>query len=368
MDKRYSLLVVDDVQENIQVLSNILDAHGYNLVFAKNGNQAVRVAKKKLPDLILMDVTMPELDGFSACKLLKEDVSTKEIPLIFLTARNQSQDIVEGFSLGGVDYITKPFNSEELISRVKNHIELNEARELIKTQNEELKKLNATKDKFFRIIGHDLKSPISQIIQLSDLLVNQFNDYSEEEIKSFVGYMKESSITTFKLLENLLDWARSQTNSITFNPAFTKIKCIGDECVSLLKENAIAKKITIHNNFNEEIEVKIDQNMISTVIRNLISNAVKFTNEGGTIELEANKKHDVIEISVKDNGVGMRRDDCEKLFKIESGNTSLGTNKEKGTGIGLILCREFVERHNGKIWAESEPDMGSKFTFSIPVE
>lgn len=235
--------------------------------------------------------------------------------------------------------------------------------------NRELLELNITKDKFFRIIGHDLKGPIGQMIQLSQLIEENYENLNDEkQLLTFIKAMKESSIRGFKLLENLLDWARSQTGSISFSPEPFSISKLIKENIELLEKQAETKNIQINLSNLYEGTVTADRNMINTVVRNLLSNAIKFTYTNGIIEIDSNVEKENIVISVKDNGQGMLCEDCNKIFKIDSGHTTVGTNNEKGTGIGLILCKEFIDKHNGSIWVESKQGEGSTFKFSIPLK
>lgn len=360
MEKKKNIYIVDDIQENLKVLGNILQNNNYNISFAQNGEQAIKGISKKLPDLILLDVSMPVMDGFETCKRLKENLSTKNIPVIFLTAKTETEDIVNGFKLGGVDYITKPFNSEELLIRVKTHLDLKEARE-------KLIELNATKDKFFRIIAHDLKSPFNSIIGLTDLIMKRTEDFSPDKIKEFMGLLHSTSTTTYKLLENLLTWARSQSGAIPYSPEKMSLKYVVLDNITLLNNSAKNKGISLIEQIDDTEMVFADRNMITTVVRNLLSNAIKFTPENGIIKVNSIHSDNEMIISVEDNGVGMSLKNQNKLFRIDMHHTTQGTNDEKGTGLGLILCKEFIDKHNGRIWVESEVGKGSTFKFSIPT-
>ncbi len=262
-----------------------------------------------------------------------------------------------------------------LIFKEKNQQKLQEQyrkiaskNEKILSTNEQLKSLNATKDNFFRIIGHDLKGPIGQMIQLSEIFEENYVDMSDETLLMLIKSMKESSIRGIKLLENLLDWARSQTGDILFNPEPVIISelIIGNK--ELLEEQAKIKNVRINTFDLYEGKVTIDRNMINTVIRNLLSNAIKFTRTNGNIEIRNSIDKNNLIVSVKDNGLGMSDNDSSKLFKVGMERTSVGTNNEIGTGIGLILCKEFIDKHNGSIWVNSKLGEGSTFYFSIPIK
>ncbi len=355
-----NIYIVDDIQENIQVLGKTLIKYGFNIQVATNGKQALAGIQNKKPDLILLDISMPEMDGYEVCEQLKMQEGTKHIPVIFLTAWSETEDVVRGFKVGGVDYITKPFRAEELISRINTHIELKEARD-------RLKEINSTKDRFFRIIGHDLKTPLSQVIQLLEMLKDDIDSLSKEELKTCLSYLRDSSVEGMNLLENLLEWASAQTGSISFTPESFSIADLIKDNIGLLDQQAKMKNIKIKASDLFVDIITADRNMINTVIRNLLSNAIKFTHSDGIIQFKTILENDKVVVSVEDNGVGMSEDACDNLFNISTCHSTNGTNDEKGTGIGLVLCKEFIERHNGLIWVESEIDKGSVFKFSIPV-
>jgi len=240
------------------------------------------------------------------------------------------------------------------------------ADDALKESEAKLQELNATKDKFFSIIAHDLLSPFNIILGFSGVLKNEFPDLDPDSIAKYLEILHSSAQNTHRLLENLLDWARMQQGGMPFKPKPILINGLAKSEIENLKYNADEKNITIHHDTKEEIMINADEKMISTVLRNLISNAIKFTPKDGIINVDAKSKPEYLEVSVSDTGVGMEHESIQNLFKIETSFTTHGTEKEKGSGLGLLLCKEFVEIHGGKIWAESEPGKGSRFTFSIP--
>lgn len=231
--------------------------------------------------------------------------------------------------------------------------------------SQELQELNATKDKFFSIIAHDLKSPFNSITGLSELIKKEARFMDVETIEQFAGVIHSTSANTFKLLENLLEWASIQQSNIAFRPESVILRKIAGEVIDLSFEKASSKKIEVINDIPEGMIIIADKNMLKTVLRNLISNALKFTPANGQVRISAISKDKQIEIQVIDNGVGIKSEDIEKIFKIGSNYSQRGTENEKGTGIGLMLCKEFVEKHGGKIWVESEEGKGSTFAFTI---
>jgi len=244
-------------------------------------------------------------------------------------------------------------------------------RELEKTveiRTKELKEINQTKDKLFSIISHDLRGSIGNFMSMLKLLVDEPDMVDENDLRDILKTMKDSSESTYYLLDNLLNWARSQRGVIEYNPVTMEIKYIADDVIHLLGQIAKSKGINLRSEIPFGISARFDKNTINTVIRNLTSNALKFTKPNGSVWITAEKTDNKIIVSVNDDGVGISQENIDKIFKAFQGVTTLGTNGEKGTGLGLMLCKEFVERNHGKIWVESQIGKGSSFKFSLPVE
>jgi PAS domain S-box-containing protein len=237
----------------------------------------------------------------------------------------------------------------------------------LRNYSDKLEELNATKDKFFSIIAHDLKGPFNGILGFSELLKNGVRNLDSDTIQLYAGMIYSSSKSTYSLLEELLDWARIQQSNMPYRIDSIILNKIVSETTELMVEKSTAKLIAVINRTPEDLVVLADEYMLKIVLRNLISNALKFTPTYGTVEIKAVSRANEHEISVKDSGVGISKTDIEKIFKIGINHTSLGTEKEIGTGLGLVLCKEFVEKHGGHIWVESEEGKGSEFRFTIPV-
>lgn len=354
------ILVVDDSTKNLQLVSNVLYENGYNVTITTSGIQALESIKSQIPDLILLDVHMPEMDGFEVCRQLKLDDSTKEIPIIFLTAEVDPEKIVYGFNLGAIDYVIKPFNMTELLVRISTHLEIVESRK-------KLLDLNITKDKLLSIIAHDLKNPFAVILLNAEILEMLIEQNNLEKIKSVANSIIESVQKGNALLENLLEWSRSQIGLIDYNPTHIDLNGIVKNCFELLILSAEKKSIHLINSVPPQTIIFGDLNILSTIVRNLLSNAIKFTSREGKVEISIEKKENEWIISVSDTGIGMSTNTINKLFSLGEKNSRPGTAGEKGTGLGLILCKEFVEKHGGRIWVESEEDKGSCFKFTLPI-
>lgn len=254
----------------------------------------------------------------------------------------------------------------------KLNVEIKErkrAEQSLKENEKQLRELNSTKDKFFSIISHDLKSPFNTLLGFTNLLVENYDSFNDEERKSIIESLNTSSKNTYQLLENLLTWSCSKTGSIEFSPEEIKIKTLIHEIISLSQPAAENKSIALFDKTEADRFVYADKNMLLTVLRNLITNAIKFTEKDGCVIVSANEsnKQGFVEISVSDTGIGISNTIIVDLFSIDKNRSTLGTEKEKGTGLGLILCKEFVEKQGGEIWIESEVGKGSKINFTLPV-
>ena len=247
-----------------------------------------------------------------------------------------------------------------VIERKRNAVE-------IMRYTEELKQLNATKDKFFSIIAHDLKNPFITILGFSEILLSEFNELTDEEKHFYIREMKKSSETSHSLLQNLLQWSRSQTGYIEFHPQPMLLFPVVQESIDLLRSTASKKMILISSSINEEIQVFADRDMLNTVLRNIISNAIKFTPRNGKITITAELNGNWAIVSIQDTGKGMDKDAIDNLFRIDVSQSTKGTENEAGSGLGLILCKEFVTKNGGNIWVESVVGLGSRFFFSVPL-
>jgi signal transduction histidine kinase len=354
------ILVVDDQPNNLKVIASLLSQE-YTLSIANNGENALKMLEKGIPDLILLDIMMPDMDGFEVCRKIKENDKTKDIPIIFLTAKTDIHDIVKAFENGAVDYITKPFNQAEVKARVKTHIQLHHAKLKIEQNNKE-------KDKFFSIIAHDLRSPFSGIIGFSEILVEQIREKDYNGIEEFAELILQSANKSMELLTNLMTWALSQTGRLNYQPEPIYLNALVNETVSLISDTALNKSIKINQNIDSSIQLFVDKEMIMTILRNLIGNAIKFTHIGGSIHVVSEINSDKVTLSVIDSGIGMKPEMISDLFRLDKNTGRPGTNGEASTGLGLILCKEFAEKNGGTIWVESVEGKGSVFHLALPIK
>ena len=555
-EKKSTILIVDDQPVNIHALSDIIKKN-YTIQAATNGAKALKIASgDNPPDLILLDIIMPEIDGYEVCQQLKADERTCDIPIIFLSALTDVADKLKAFSLGGSDYITKPFQQEETLARVVTQLTLRKAqqqlqiqnaqlqqeiqerkqaeaslrhrhRELavlkqfgqlvsssleldhvlstvlqevqelvnvaatsiwllsddrlelecrqiigpdsersknarlpveqgvsgwvvkygesaiivdlwedprhhiiigkqdegsprsmisaplkaqdtvigvlnlddphvdhftpgdlhfiesiaaeaaiaienarlygeVKQKNVQLQELNASKDTFFSIISHDLRSPFNAILGYSEMLADDAEQHTPDEIKTYARYVFTSADRLFKLLENLLTWSSLQRGAMQYTPTIQNLGEIVEDNVLLFHSKVVQKQIGLTYNIPEELAAYGDVSMVNTILRNLISNALKFTQAGDRITVESSIAGKWIEIAVSDTGQGIMPEALPKLFRIDEKYSTVGTAGEQGTGLGLLLCQDLVQKHGGRIWVESEMGKGTVFTFTIP--
>lgn len=299
------------------------------------------------------------LAAITADKLL---INNKSYLLIIVDNLTLKQDIEDENSklLEELD-ISRTQIEEEAAKMNLFNIQLEES-------EHKLEELNASKDKMFSIIGHDLKNPFFVISSYAEIINEDYDSLSDEDKRSYIQIIGETSLYASKLLSNLLDWARTQTGRIEFKPQRINLSQFSIESIELHKAQAMKKNIELNSAIDTNINVNCDKNMLDTIFRNLVSNALKFTPENGSIKINANDEGEMIVVSVTDSGIGMTPEDISKLFRVGVSNSEIGKSKEKGTGLGLLLSKEFVEKHGGKIWVESEPEKGSCFYFSIPKQ
>ncbi|MBC35316.1 MAG: hypothetical protein CL663_04660 [Bacteroidetes bacterium] len=386
------ILSVDDEFIILDALKDQLDNEfsvSYQIETSEEGADAVEFCEELIEDgidipVVIVDYIMPGMKGDELLEKIHK--ISPETLTILLTGQANLEGVTRAINFANLyRYIAKPWDQDDLILTVKEAIksfysareieqknkeltELNASLEdKVKQRTQQLSELNATKDKFFSIIAHDLKNPFNALMGFSSLLIDSFDDYNDEEKLDLIQTMSDASENAYKLLQNLLEWSRSQTGSIKWNPDTIKLDQISKDTFALLENAALNKKISLQNLVPKNAKAYADGNMITTVIRNLLSNSLKYTLSGGEVKLYSSVNDNEIELTVEDNGVGIRKEDIHKLFRIDINFSTNGTNSETGTGLGLILCKEFVEKNGGKIWVESEQGIGSKFKFTLPI-
>ena len=363
----YKILIVDDVISNVLLLKILLTNEKFQVCTANNGRACIEMTKKEHPDLILLDVMMPDINGFDTAVILKKDPETKDIPIIFLTALNSPQDLVHGFQVGANDFLTKPFNKEELVMRVTQQISLVAAKRIIEKQNAELKATLCNRDKMYSVIAHDLRSPMASIRMVLNLIVQSTSaEKVGPELYMLLDQANRESEEVHDLLDNLLKWTKSQTGRLNVVLQDLDLNDIVPGVVEIFEMIANTKNIKLElKKTDEALKVHADNDMLKTVLRNFMSNAVKFSPENSTIQIAMAKEGDFARVSVKDQGVGIAADRLGSIF--HKGETTYGTGGEEGSGLGLQLCQDFARKNGGDCYVESVEGQGSTFSFTIPI-
>ncbi len=373
------ILVVDDEPRNLQLLGNLLRQHGYGIRFASNGESALDVCRRKPADLVLLDVMMPEMDGLEVCTRLQADPVTQGIPVIFLTARNQPDQIAAGFDAGGVDYITKPFAAPELLARVRTHLELRDTRarldetvQELRLANEELSEINAGQRRFFSMIAHDLRSPFNGLRMFPQLLATRFDTMDRDEIIKIAQDVEDQVDHVHRFLEELLEWCHYESGQMQVQKTRLDVWDCAEAVLAVARSAAFSKDVQLVNDVPHGATADADRRMFCTILQNLLSNAIKFTPRGRDVRVTYNYKPDDAqeagrsEVCVVDSGMGMPEEVRSSLFVLGKRTTTRGTEDERGTGFGLQLCKQFMDLHQGRIEVESEMGKGTCMRLILP--
>lgn len=381
------VLCLEDASKDAELLKEILTDEGFmiDMDVAEDEEIFTSCLITTSYDIILADYTLPGYNASEALKLAKS--LQPKTPFICISGTIGEDKAVELVKQGATDYVLKDrlgrlvFAVNRAINDAAKQEQWETAQEklrdkdIIEQQNEELKILNATKDKFFSIIAHDLRNPFNSIVGFSQMLMTQVHQMDKEKIERMARIIHEASKMALDLLMNLIEWSLSQSGKIEFYPEDVHLAEVVKEIEPLYASTASQKKIEVKTKIPQQLTVFADRVLLGTVIRNLISNAIKFTHTGGKVVISATEQDKNVVFSVADTGIGISPDRIEKLFRIDKSFSTEGTNNEKGTGLGLILCKEFIDKHGGKIWAESYKSEssserhsgGSTFSFSIPA-
>ena len=364
----YKILIVDDVISNVLLLKILLTNEKFQVCTANNGTTCIEQAKKEQPDLILLDVMMPDISGFDTAVILKKDEETKDIPIIFLTALNTPADLVHGFKVGASDFLTKPFNKEELVMRVTQQISLVAAKRIIEKQNAELRATLSNRDKMYSVIAHDLRSPMASIRMVLNLVVASTSpELVGPELYELLDKANKESEDVHDLLDNLLKWTKSQTGRLNVVIQDLDLNDIIPGVVDIFEMIAETKHIKLNLQMAEgPLVVTADNDMLKTIVRNFLSNAIKFSPENSSIDIIMSKDADFAKVSVRDHGVGIAANRLGSIF--HKGETTYGTSGEEGSGLGLQLCQDFAQKIGGDCTVESVEGEGSTFSVTIPLK
>ncbi len=437
MKKLIKVLIVEDSQTQAEGLKYLLGNHNYQVMHALTGEMALEVVESFMPDVIISDILMPGMDGYSFCDKIKSDDRMKQIPVILLTSLSDMRDVMKGLESGADSFIIKPYTEEYLISRIqyflqnaayrnskaesvgleiffanrkylihsspqrildllvssyenaviknqelvisnKNlHDEIRERRVIekelvnnkqdLETANLEKTELIGNQDQLMSIIAHDLRGNFNPLLGITELMMNPDNQMGPEEIAKLAMRLNDSFHRQYQLLENLLSWGNIKNRNIQFMPVPVRLQAAVNGTVGMMEENLRRKELTVEVEIDPHLSVLGDKTLIETLLRNLISNAVKFSFSGKAIRIRAHKKDVLVQVDVRDEGVGMAASKVSNLFKTTNFSTTHGTENERGSGLGLNLCHALVTKQGGTIWVESEPGKGATFSFTIPL-
>lgn len=379
------IIVLDSLKEQLQ---NEYD--DYLIEVAESGEEAMEIIDEIMEDNIELPVVIADfiMPGMKGDELLKQIFHLNpDTRNILLTGQASIEGVGNAVNHANLyRFIAKPWDKEDLIltikealrsfyqekTIIKQNIELKELNtnleRKVELRTQKLKELNATKDKFFSIIAHDLKNPFNTLLGFAELIITNIHKYDKKQIEEFVRIIYKTAKNAYSLLENLLDWARSQTGRLEMKPENIDISGIVDENVELLSNTIKKKNIVLTNNIKKDVKAFADPNMIHTVIRNLLTNAVKYTEFKGKIEINSKSLGKFVEITISDSGIGIKKENINKLFRIDMNFITKGTDDETGTGLGLIICKEFIQKSGGEIRVNSTFGKGSDFILKLPVK
>ncbi len=343
MQKKKTILAVDDVPLNLDLLTDILDPF-YNVSATVSGKDALEILKKNTPDLILLDIMMPEMDGYEVCSRIKDTDEWKNIPIIFLTAKNETEDIVRAYEAGAADYLSKPFNPPELLARVKAHLEIKESRDIIQQQNAEQKEL-------LHVLCHDLANPFASVLSVLDIVdKDNFNEYS--------GLLKQSARNGLDIIALIRQMRKLDEKPISLEsiPLHDALK----ESLDMLSSKFLNKNIAMKLIFEKEELVKAEKtSLVNSVLNNLLTNAIKFSHAHGAIDITCNEQDSKIVLTITDHGIGIPKEMLETLFDVNKSISRKGTDGEEGTGFGMPLVKKFMAAYGGEIDIKSKENEGT---------
>ena len=375
-ERRAGILIVDDNSENLTVLSSLLSKE-YDVSVAKSGERALEILQSgRLFDLILLDIIMPEMDGFKLCSLIKADERFKDIPIIFISALTEIESKVKGFQMGGVDYITKPFQKEEVLARVKTHLtireltsELIEKNKRLEETNKKLMELERLRENLTNMIIHDMRSPLTAIMSMFELLKMELEGKAEPQVMHYIGSGMSSAKSLIEMINSLLDISRLEEGKMPLEISRNRIGEIVDDAMKSLEPLIIGSKyeVRVEKNGLENVVVNCDREIIKRVILNLVTNSLKHSMSKSPIKVTVSLEDGFVVVSVIDDGIGIPKEYHQKIFE-KFGQVEMRERRQKySTGLGLTFCKLAIEAHNGRIGLESEAGKGSRFFFMLPV-
>lgn len=366
--KNSRILLVDDDRLNLRILAGILKLEGYQIGEASSGEAALEIYESFKPDLVLMDVLMPGINGFETCRELKRRHPEDAAPVIFITAKSESDDIVEGLAAGGVDYLPKPIRPKEALARIRSHLSLRILLEEQKCLVDQLSKANTAKNRFLGMAAHDLRNPLASIRGMTEFLLDGTVGELSTDQKDLAQSIHEASQGMLVLVNELLDVATIEAGELKVHLEKKSLHEVVKKSVSLSNIESAKKGTRVLLDSNcRAMDLEIDAAKIRQVADNLISNAVKYSPPGSTVTVCLRDEGAQVSLSVQDQGPGIPANEYDKLFKDFSRLSVMPTGGEKSTGLGLAICRKIVEAHHGQIEAKNQPEGGCVFRVTLPT-
>ncbi len=362
-----TILIVDDNSQNLKLLGNILKENHFKIEFATNGISALDWISKKHFDLILLDINMPGMDGFEVCTRIRSNSSMIHVPIIFLSAETERESILKGFGLGAQDYITKPFDSRELLVRIRTHLTLKESLVQLEIEKERALSADHLKSAFLATMSHELRTPLNSIIGFTGILIQGKPGPLNDEQKKQLGMVQNSARHLLTLINDVLDISKIEAGQLKINLQKFDLPEVINKVVETNKPFADKKNLIMTVSIEENVnDMTSDSLRVQQILLNLVNNAIKFT-EIGTISIKCFSVGNLVKIQITDTGMGIESEKIEQLFKpfmqIDTGLT----RKKEGTGLGLSICKKLAEMLNGTIEVESEYGSGSTFTLTLPI-
>jgi signal transduction histidine kinase len=366
-DREQLILIVDDIPRNLQVLGSILGDNGYSVNVASNGQGALDAISAQPPDLILLDVQMPDIDGMEVCKRLKADPATSSIPVMFLTARTEADDIVHGFEAGAVDYITKPFVATELLARVRTHLKIKQYSDLTGAQNKNLQALNSEKSELLSVVAHDLKSPLTNVQLLADMLDRKSDSITPERIREYADDLRQSSDRMLALINNILNIHAIETGNYPLAIDRVELGPLVERAVGEYRLQAQRKNIAVELAAVPALSIYADPMAFLQVLTNLLSNAIKYSTQNTTVRVSVEAASAMVRVTVQDEGPGISEADQKRLFQKFARLSARPTGGESSTGLGLSIVKRLAEAMGGDVRCQSAVGNGSTFWVEVPA-
>jgi two-component system, sensor histidine kinase and response regulator len=365
--QRPKVMIVDDNLGNLRLLEELLGEHDYDLLTFPRGDLAIKAASQDMPDLILLDINMPDMDGFEVCERLKADSNLRDIPVIFITAMSDMEDMVKAFATGGVDYVTKPFHYEEVLARIQTHLALRKQQMQLEDQFKQLQELEQLRDGLVHMIVHDMNNLLAGIVTSLGILKMRYSDVLTERGMRPLNLGLDSCQDLTSMVNDLLDISRLESGEMPVVASECNITDLIQDVVSQNESIIQTQAINVETP-TREVRVSCDEHLIRRVLTNLIGNAIDFTSEGGDVLIGVENMPGAVRVTISDNGPGIPLEYQSRIFDKFGQVEARAKGEKHSTGLGLAFCKLAVEAHQGDIGVDSIPGNGSTFWFSVPSD